>query len=492
MKLLTCKDLSPLTEGVINQWYATFLCDDSHGNTSHNLLAHSTFQPESFTIYDRMQNPLFLARNERNFDHYLVTMIQRKLEELRQEGHIIFATCSFAAITDVCVGQVHLFFHLMPHLSKEIMNQEFPWIVNRILAYCLFGNPTVHSHIYTTFHTFVLHVMPAFLSLYHQKLEELSLKHLLQYTIASGLVGCDMKRRGTVRDDIIALKPLLHAPVDVASQTIWEGMTTLAQPGLTIDDWDAFSLEVIEKPCTMLWFADDLAETFLDLYLILRLLQHNPGLHIDIVAKNGYYENDAAIADLPLILQCPVFAALNQMRRAGRFGLVPHGPCMATANLRKIDPIVCSYIEHADVLFLKGSSIHELFQGGINKPCYTAYIVAREFNESETGFDEQHGPLLFFRTEPGEYTFWGFKGRATKKQSMPNGKEMPLCVSTLQDHRRRQNLCASQEIIAEIDWLLQVFTDEREHWHPWKQELALLVSRLHETQEHPTQKMQLL
>lgn len=97
-----------------------------------------------------------------------------------------------------------------------------------------------------------------------------------------------------------------------------------------------------------------------------------------------------------------------------------------------------------------------MFQGGIQKPCYTAYVLAREFNESESGFDARLGPLLFFQTEPSEYAFWGFKGRAIRRMMFDDGREIAASFSTIREHEHRKRLMDLGEILREMQMLLKM------------------------------------
>lgn len=41
---------------------------------------------------------------------------------------------------------------------------------------------------------------------------------------------------------------------------------------------------------------------------------------------------------------------------------------------------------------MKGTNIHEMFQGGIDRPMYTGFVLVSEFNESAMGVDASSAP----------------------------------------------------------------------------------------------------
>ena len=479
-QLIRVPDLRPLDSETINRFLKTLLCDDSadhHLNDS--IIIRSNFKPDSFSVQDRMSNNVFLAEGERDFDQWLGSSIQRKLEMLLQEG--IIRLQALQDTIDFCVEQVRLllaFFVGDQPIASILLNQELPFVLDRVLAYCLFGDPFFEIYTHRAFNSFAFRVVPQIIE-HRLWCKDICLEKLLLFSIASGLIGIDMKRSSPPLTDYIPFKPILNKSIESAEDFIWDKLNAFASRDFSLECWDVFSDQVMGQECSLVWFFDDYIESLFDLIFIQELMLRNQRLKVTLVPKNGRFDNDAAYWDVIAFLRLPPFQELRNQIARERLNVSCYGPRMGTANLKKLSSELIQELYRCDCLFIKGSGIHEMFQGGIQKTCYTAYVLAREFNESESGFDARLGPLLFFQTEPSEYAFWGFKGRAIRRIMFAGGREIAACFSTIREHEYRKRLIDPGEITREKQILLKMQRYiGQEYLTAFNAELRLLSNKL--------------
>jgi Damage-control phosphatase ARMT1-like domain len=479
-KLIYVSDLRPLGPEIVERYLSTFLCDDAKDpEVNSSIMVDPNFLPDSFSVQDRMSDNAFLAEEERDFVKRLSSLVEIKLDMLEIGGSVKFAEAHKTVI--FCVDQVQrlLAFPLSGQsVASVLLNQELPFVIDRVLSYCLFGDLSFEIYTHKDFNAFACKAIPNILQNRLWR-KDICLENLLLYSIASGLIGIDMKRSSPPMTDFIPFRPLLGREIEFFEENIWSKLNAIVTRGFTLGCWDDFSKQVIEQECNLVWFLDDYIESLFDLILIQELLIANRRLRITLVPKNGRFDNDAAYEDITELLHLPLFDGLSQPIASRRLKVSPHGPRMGTANLKKLSIELVEEIRQCDCIFIKGSGIHEMFQGGINKPCYTAYVLAREFNESESGFDARLGPLLFFRTEPSEYAFWGFKGRAKRNMTFDDGREIAICFSTIREHEHRKRMVRPQEIHDEMQMLIQMKKEiGNEYTVAFNKELRFLERKL--------------
>jgi hypothetical protein len=478
--LIRVPDLQPLDPKTISRFLKTFLCDDAADpQFNDSIMTSPNFKPDSFSVLDRMSNNEFLSEGERDFGHWLGLLVKRKLELLLQEGFIRLQ--ALQDTIDFCVDQVRLLLAFVvgdQPIASILLNQELPFVLDRVLAFCLFGNPSFEIYTHRAFNTFAFRVVPQIIQ-HRLWRKDISPEKLLLFSIASGLIGIDMKRSGPALTDFIPFKPLLNEPAVSVGEFIWDKLNAFTSRGFFLECWNAFSDQVTRQECNLVWFFDDFIESLFDLIFIQELMITNQRLRVTLVPKNGRFDNDAAYGDITAFLRLLPFKELCKQLSRERLKISRHGPRMGTASLKKLSPELTQEIHQCDCVFIKGSGIHEMFQGGIQKPCYTAYVLAREFNESESGFDARRGPLLFFQTEPGEYAFWGFKGRAIRRIMFDDGREIAACFSTIREHEHRKQLTDPAEILRERQMLLKMQRYiGQEYSAAFNEELVLLSRKL--------------
>jgi SAM-dependent methyltransferase len=326
-------------------------------------------------------------------------------------------------------------------IAAQIFNQEIPDVVERVVAYCLYGNPNYEFHTHRMLKEVGLEIIPAILQRHFQRTG--ILKRLLVFSIASGLVGLDLKGTRAAASQItskgIPLSPFIKLGNSNMTEFVYKELEKIASKGLTIDYWNHFVDEVMGKQdFKLVWFLDDFIETMFDLYLLRELLERNRSIEISLIPKNGQHGNDASYTDVMNLLELPLFNSLRSHIASGRLYIAGKGPRMGTLNLRKLSKEVCDEIKSSNAVYIKGCRSHEMVQGGINAVTYTSFVVAREFTEAETGLDARKNALVFFRNEPGEYSYWGFKLRGLRHKTFEDGRQIAICCSTLDEHERRK------------------------------------------------------
>lgn len=481
-RIITPLDLHSLNDVVMNYWLKWFLSDDAQGS-NETILFDVNFKPDTFTVYERIAgNAKYLSDSEQDGAKWIRSILINKIERIAEEYGLEFHD----EVVEFCYTQVMKFLYYEINgepVASLLTNQEFPDTVSKLLAYIITGDPKKELHVHRTFNEIGWKLIPPMIEDLLRR--DISLKDLLCYCIASGLIGLDLKGSFAAASDLatiaIPLRPFWGSDVVNLGNVVLTAMEKIVSGGLAVDHWNDFYGEVIERPCKLLWFMDDYIESLFDLTFIHRLMTSNPLLTVVVVPKRGRYVNDMAYDDLlDAIDLLPLFTELRDHISNRRLIVSPYGPSMATVNLRKLSQEVVADIQSSDYVFVKGCRSHELIQGGLNKTTYTAYVVAREFSETETGFDARLSPLLFFRSAPGEYAYWGFKGRFKRARTFPDGRTIRICYSTLEEHEKRKKILDPREVIAEIKQLTAIQQDviRDGYTSSYRREIHPLVEKL--------------
>jgi uncharacterized protein with ATP-grasp and redox domains/ubiquinone/menaquinone biosynthesis C-methylase UbiE len=485
--MLDVKYLSELyridQENNVDIYLFELLRGDFCGKDTARILSSENFKPDSFTIFDRMSNPQFLSESERDFGKFLNSVILAQLGRLETEGEAVFY--NIQSVADF-IKEQFLFFVNYPlnglTVAHNIYNQELPDIIETAIAFCLTGNPDYQFYTHRTFNELAKRVIPFIIE--HFLLDDKDIKDLLKISIASGLTGLDLKGSLSAASAFvyggIRLSEVRESDTHLLADLIFSELQDVASHDIYIDYWEQFANEVLlDNDFELTWFTDDYIETWFDLLVIEKLLKTNKRLKINLIPKSGRHSNDAAYEDVLEMLSYSILDGLKEVVSTGRLHISNNGPRMAVANLQKLSKEVIGVIEKCDAVLVKGCRIHEMFQGGLNKPVYTAFVAAREFTESETGVDARHTPLFFFRSDPGEYAYWGFKGRDNRTKRLSDGKEIRVCLSTLEEHEVRKNTLDPALLIEEMKSLAAMFsTLPSEYLSPYNQEVALVMERL--------------
>jgi hypothetical protein len=187
--LIYISGLRPLDAEVIEHYLNVFLCDDAKDpGVNASIMVGPNFHPDSFSVRDRMSDNAFLAEEERDFDARLASLVTSKLEMLERAGDIKLV--GIHEVADFCVSQVHQFLAFPlgnQAVTAVLLNQELPFVIDRVLAYCLFGSPSFEIYTHRAFNAFASRAVSNILQNRLWR-KDICLKDLLLYSIASGLI----------------------------------------------------------------------------------------------------------------------------------------------------------------------------------------------------------------------------------------------------------------------------------------------------------------
>ncbi|MCY2994701.1 MAG: hypothetical protein NTY19_43590 [Planctomycetota bacterium] len=306
-------------------------------------------------------------------------------------------------------------------LHAKIPNQNYIDYFRRAIALFLFGDA---DHAFDTereYNDRARHVAISVIEDYLKEKDKTtlnSIKTLMVYSLLAGVIGLDMKcshcAASTIQtDNAVFLNG--YAADDECTGSTYEWLTrkasdeTLFCPELFA--WNKYVELVLRRPCKLVFFPDDFAETIFDLYRIQAELSYNEHLSVIMFPRNGRFHNDIAYEDVGSLLGESCFTQLRGFSSKGRFVVSPNGPRNGGVEPAKLSSVAVDVIaSEADVVFAKGSRTYELMATGMRVPTFGAQAVAREFSESVLGADAKMGvpALTFFHAFPD---FFGFKER---------------------------------------------------------------------------------
>lgn len=478
--------LHVLSRDRIGSMLPDFLCDDSRDVSQESSIVSPEFVPDSFTIQNRIDDPSFLPEDERDTWEFLRSDVAAKMNMMVRDGWAVFdgsGSC-IDIVTEQLVRLLQYDFDGRT-VASRIYNQELTDVSRRVIAFCLYGNPNHEVQTHAKFNALGLAMASRVIMRY--LIAECDLKRLLLYSIASGLVGLDLKGATAASSSLtnsgIQLQPWIDQGIDLDDmvELAYNALFGIVDQGLCIDASAPFFSDLSTgSPYHLLWFTDDVIETVFDLLLVWRLLETNRALRITLAPKNGQHGNDASYQDVLNMLRQPVFNALEPYLETAALTILDSGPRMGTINLHKLSPLLRNEMNHCNGVYIKGCRSHEMAQGGLSSVSYTSFVVARTFTESETGLDARSAPLVFIRSEPGEYAYWGFQGQRERQRSFSDGRRIPICYCTLEEHEQHKATCDLAFLTAEINRLSDLCQGVGSS--PWQRaldrECVLLVDQL--------------
>lgn len=319
-------------------------------------------------------------------------------------------------------------------LCDIIPNQNYIDYIRRAIGLYLAHNPDQLFYTEKSYNDVIVMIA---MSIILRDLQEKSgsrptegrLKKLMVYSILAGVIGLDMKCSHCATSEINRENGSFCGGKSDEATTVTIGdwlktkisNNTLFCPELFV--WDKYRDLVLSRPCTEVFFPDDLGETLFDMFRIQEEMTYNNQLNVIIVPRSGRYHNDAAFEDMKWILQKPCFSELARFLDHGRLIINDKGPRGGALEGPKLSQdIVDVLLEKADVVFIKGSRSYELIATGMRIPTFAAQTVSREFSESVIGADAQKGipSLTYFHIFPD---FWGFKQRHLRQDPLfPTGR----------------------------------------------------------------------
>lgn len=443
--------LDQLPQTAFNALLPILIADDAdYLNCENN---NSGYEPCSFTIAERMENLVPLNSNENNFSIWLKTLINDAINRFEKRRIFLHDKEKVAYHTQLNILYLLESKHRGKRIATITWNQEMPDIVAKVLQFTIGNDPRIDLDTHYEFNKFALNFIPEAIN--RLGLLDESEELLLKFAVASGLSGLDLKGAVAAASEYAQLG-IKMAHINTTNFQILdideycENLKKIVSGPSPLFHFSTFIKEM-SSPKQLIWFTDDVIESIFDLFFIQKLLLKNPLLKIILVPKNGKHANDFGWQHLEEIIQHSIFKELRQLISTGRFKSTRKGARMSTININKLDKEVHDLLNQSDFAVIKGCRAHEMTQGGFLIPTYTAYVVARSFSEVVSGFDACEAPLLFFRTNPGEFSFYGFTKRKKRPIVMKDGRTVFTVLSTTKEHYWRVTLMNAKQLSNEFE-----------------------------------------
>jgi len=125
--------LYSLNARAIQEYLNDFLCSDSVDSYSNSILTRADFQPDSFTVLERLSSPNFLSPWERDARESLKSQVAAEIQMLQAERAIVAADVE--ALVDFVVDQFRKLLEYQVNdgpIAAQIFNQEFPDVSRRV------------------------------------------------------------------------------------------------------------------------------------------------------------------------------------------------------------------------------------------------------------------------------------------------------------------------------------------------------------------------
>lgn len=152
---------------------------------------------------------------------------------------------------------------------------------------------------------------------------------------------------------------------------------------LAVDSLEEFQARLLDgSPKRLLWLTDNDGEVVFDLWILSRLAE--AGHQITVAARSCPASNDATVEDVRKALEHPLFLALRNAEREGRFTLIASGSNTTGTNLYRATPEFVHALRDADIVFAKGQGNWYTLQG-LKKDSFFALMSKGVTAERSTG-----------------------------------------------------------------------------------------------------------
>ncbi|MFC1571871.1 hypothetical protein ACFL31_04920 [Candidatus Margulisiibacteriota bacterium] len=257
-----------------------------------------------------------------------------------------------------------------------------------------------------------------------QRIQLKDLHSLMVFSIFASVIGLDMKCSHCATSEISRKNTAFFYGYDNSQErndAVWNWMRKKAADTSIFSDqlfrWNKYADLVLERPCKLVFFPDDLAETVLNLYRLQGEMRFNPDLRVTIIPRRGRFHNDASFEDIMLLLDEPCFAEARRLLDQKKLVVCDQGPRGGGVEAPKLSQKAAEAAAAADVVYINGSRSYELMATGMRKPTFGAHAISREFSTSLLGADAEKGIpcLTFFWMFPD---FWGFRQRHLRQEPL--------------------------------------------------------------------------
>lgn len=447
-----------LTNAYIQAHLNSFLC--RYELSENDLLYEPDFVPETFTLEQKRQGEQLMFFSDLSFEEWIKNMLTEQL----LAAEITFGLAEAVQVAydnvlmlaDLCKGKYDLF------------NQEVVDVLRRVTAYTVYGELTDNIDTASKFNAMAHRLMPSVINEFGKL--DYSLEEKLKISIVSGLSGLDLKgataAASTHSNDGIAMRAMYQMDDKNASDWyVCQLLETYKKREFPIFHFEHFLHLIRSRPkAKIVWFTDDIIESYFDLHFIECLIKQYD-VHISLIPKNGRCGNDASYYDIMRM----VGQSFTALTTAKRFKIIREGPLMAAANIKKFSESMMRECVDADFIVMKGCRISEMLNGGITKPTFSAFNIVRKISEMISGFSADANPSIFYYLDPGEYAFWGVRGHSDILES-----GCPL--STIRS--RYQQYSDPDSVIDRFNSLKEIMVDYSANKRPLFQEMSRLSDLL--------------
>ncbi len=404
-------------------------------------LFRDEYIPGTFMISERKNRPQFiLSEDNLEYTTWVKKEVGMDLESIKHIKGLDVnikkeIDVNFEKIQNEVVSILELQLSDGNKLKDVIAHQEYPDVFRRIISMLLTKDPETVFNTYEDLKKIGKIIACDIIKRWGDKK---SLYDYLKASLASGLIGLDMKRYATAVSKIYdnSIIPLKYG--DSFPEKIFYVKKMLENKigkEMGIDFWLEYKREVLDtgREIYIASFTDDFIETIFQMKFFEKQLEYNSKLTIHVIPRYSCYGNDISYQEVLELLNERIFYNLKRLYNSGRFLVCRNGPKMGVVNGNKISSEVASILKKSDIVEVKGARSYESLQG-IRKITYFGFAVCREISESITGINAELGQLVFIRQDPGMRSFEDFRYRAYRKCSLPLGRSYGLAKMTAKEY----------------------------------------------------------
>lgn len=378
-------------------------------------IVQSDYYPGLFQISERKEAPAFLLEeNKEPFEKWLLQKFSSEIAQLCQSELLAskINNVGIETLTQYCMDVLKFKNEKGKLFVDLIVNQEYSDMFRRIIMFLIVGTPFYVYNNHLPFNTSGKKIAPLILN----KTERYCLRERLFQSIASGMIGMDIKERN-----------ISTAPISLKSNLTLEGKSVIEiTEGLDkyihsinkigIDCFEQYYNEVIcGENLNIAWFTDDYIESIFEMKFIEEQLNFNNTLSFTLIPRYDSYSNDASYKDIFGMLELDELQKLREYYKTKKFNICRNGMDISTVDFYRMSAELYNIIREADICVISGARAFEMTQGLKKVVYYTGIAVCKSYTESITGFSRNSGKLVFLRQGVGERSFKGFRARAWRK-----------------------------------------------------------------------------
>lgn len=378
-------------------------------------IVQSDYYPGLFQISERKEAPAFLLEeNKEPFEKWLLQKFSSEIAQLCQSELLAskINNVGIETLTQYCMDILKFKNEKGKLFVDLIVNQEYSDMFRRIIMFLIVGTPFYVYNNHLPFNTSGKKIAPLILN----KTERYCLRERLFQSIASGMIGMDIKERN-----------ISTAPISLKSNLTLEGKSVIEiTEGLDkyihsinkigIDCFEQYYNEVIcGENLNIAWFTDDYIESIFEMKFIEEQLNFNNTLSFTLIPRYDSYSNDASYKDIFGMLELDELQKLREYYKTKKFNICRNGMDISTVDFYRMSAELYNIIREADICVISGARAFEMTQGLKKVVYYTGIAVCKSYTESITGFSRNSGKLVFLRQGVGERSFKGFRARAWRK-----------------------------------------------------------------------------